>query len=636
MKLLLKSLNVKNFKGLKQFRLMFDSTETKVYGANATGKTSLADAFFFVFSGKDSQERQAKDWIQCLDAENNKVHRLEHEAEVMLELDGDLITIARKVQEKWTKPKGQQEEVLAETLDYTYYIDGVPTPAKQFDTFLKEKFMADIIHLLSNPMSFCNMDWKKQREMLYTVCGQASDEDVISTDARFTFLTDALKHKDVETLKAALRKTILTLKDDIKSLDAVIKDRKSSLIKESNREDVLKEQVEKEARIAEITKQLEASNEVFEKIKEKQRSIVEIERAKEATRNAYESEKFKDQREATGKLSIYKNDLIVLNSKLNNAQETIARCQSEITILDRQIEETRNEWKIKHGHTLNEEDRVCPCCGQDMPMHKIDEINSKFEADKVLELERIVNKANSIKSAKATEETKIRANQKLIAEITDDIDKTQSAVKFCDEVLSKTVSQELFDCSSFDDEISVLQREIDEFNKVDTTEIKQQLDDAHKQLQYVMVKLHKCDEYDKAVNEIKSKEQEKLQKQTDLAEVETQLINATDFVTTKVKMLEDKVNSKFKAVKFKLFKLNQKGNYEETCTALVDGVDWVIANTAAKVQAGIEIINSLQAHFDFYAPIWVDNRESVVELPSTPTQLVNLIVSESDAELRVD
>lgn len=150
-----------------------------------------------------------------------------------------------------------------------------------------------------------------------------------------------------------------------------------------------------------------------------------------------------------------------------------------------------------------------------------------------------------------------------------------------------------------------------------------------------MIKLNKCDEYDKAVDQIKKKEEEKHQKQVDLAEVETQLINATDFVTTKVKMLEDKVNSKFQTVKFKLFKLNQKGNYEETCTALVDGVDWAIANTAAKVQSGIEIINALQQHFDFYAPIWVDNRESVVELPNTPTQLVNLIVSESDTELRV-
>ncbi|MEG1871221.1 MAG: ATP-binding protein, partial [Peptostreptococcaceae bacterium] len=58
MKLLLKALELRNFKGIKQFKMMFDSTEVRVYGANGTGKTTLVDAFMWLLFDKDSQDRK--------------------------------------------------------------------------------------------------------------------------------------------------------------------------------------------------------------------------------------------------------------------------------------------------------------------------------------------------------------------------------------------------------------------------------------------------------------------------------------------------------------------------------------------------------------------------------------------------
>lgn len=636
MKILLKSLKLSNFKGIREYRLMFDNTRTQVYGANATGKTSLADAFFFIFTGKDSQERLAKDWIQTLDGENNKVHKLEHEAEIMLELDGDLITLGRKVQEKWTKPRGQHEEVLAETLDYTYYIDGVPTPAKTFETFLKEKFMADIINILSNPMSFCGLDWKKQREMLYKVCGSATDEEVIATDARFEFLREALRHKDIETLKAALRKSIKAIQDEVKALDAVIKDRRSSLIKEYDVDEVLKEKAEKESYIKELNKQLEAGSEVFEKIKEKQKMILEIEKMKDKAIKEHENVAYKKRDDAKEKLSKAKISLNNVITKKEYAVATIETCRQEMVILDKQIQDQRDKWMNKNKESLPEGETVCPCCGQDMPEHKLIEINQNFNDNKVLELEKIINKANRLKSNKSTEESKIAVNEKILSECEAEEDRLNNIIEPLEPVANAVVDVEPFDTTSLDVQIEDIQQEISEFVAVDNTELKEKIVAAQKDLQIIAIKENKCKQYDEAVEQIKMKEAEKLQKQKDVAEVEIQLINATDFVTTKVQMLEDKVNAKFQTVKFKLFKLNQKGNYEETCTALVDGVDWSIANTAAKIQSGMEICNALQEHFGLYAPIWVDNKESVTELPNTKSQLITLNVSESDKELRVE
>ena len=99
--------------------------------------------------------------------------------------------------------------------------------------------------------------------------------------------------------------------------------------------------------------------------------------------------------------------------------------------------------------------------------------------------------------------------------------------------------------------------------------------------------------------------------------------------------LEQRINGRFKLVKFKMFEEQINGGKTETCITLINGVPYSDANTASKIQAGIDIINTLSEHYDIKAPIWVDNKESVVKLPYTECQLINLIVSAEDSKLRV-
>ena len=46
----------------------------------------------------------------------------------------------------------------------------------------------------------------------------------------------------------------------------------------------------------------------------------------------------------------------------------------------------------------------------------------------------------------------------------------------------------------------------------------------------------------------------------------------------------------------------------ECCDTLIKGVPFQDANNAAKINAGIDIINTLTDHYDITAPIFVDNR----------------------------
>jgi len=56
-KIRLVRLRLKNFKGVKSFELNLDGGNMAVFGDNATGKTTLKDAFLWLLFDKDSQNR---------------------------------------------------------------------------------------------------------------------------------------------------------------------------------------------------------------------------------------------------------------------------------------------------------------------------------------------------------------------------------------------------------------------------------------------------------------------------------------------------------------------------------------------------------------------------------------------------
>jgi len=83
----------------------------------------------------------------------------------------------------------------------------------------------------------------------------------------------------------------------------------------------------------------------------------------------------------------------------------------------------------------------------------------------------------------------------------------------------------------------------------------------------------------------------------------------------------------FKNVKFQMFEKQINEGLKETCICLINGVPYSDANTAGQINAGLDIINTLQAHYNIYAPVFVDRAESVNEIFPIASQLVRLVVT---------
>ena len=104
-----------------------------------------------------------------------------------------------------------------------------------------------------------------------------------------------------------------------------------------------------------------------------------------------------------------------------------------------------------------------------------------------------------------------------------------------------------------------------------------------------------------------------------------------------MQLLEEKINSKFKHARFKLFDQQINDGLRENCETLYKGIPYSSGlNNAARINIGLDIINTLSDHYDFAAPIFVDNSEAVTKLIDVNAQVISLVVSEVDKELRIE
>ncbi len=185
-------------------------------------------------------------------------------------------------------------------------------------------------------------------------------------------------------------------------------------------------------------------------------------------------------------------------------------------------------------------------------------------------------------------------------------------------------------------EIYNIESQIQSYRKEDTTELNNKKEELQEQLRELDKQLAHKEVNEKAKERIRELEEEEIKLSEKIAELEGLEILSEEFIRTKVELLEEKVNSKFKYAKFKMFKNQINGGLEECCEPCINGVPYSSnLNSAAKINAGLDIINTLCNHYNINAPIFIDNRESTNKIIDVDSQVINLIVSK-DKKMKVE
>lgn len=98
------SMHIQNFKGCKDRTIEFGE-KTRISGANATGKTTIFDAFTWLLFGKDSLGSSDFD-IRPLDADGKMVDNIEISVAAKISVDGDEYDLEKVQKQKWVKKRG--------------------------------------------------------------------------------------------------------------------------------------------------------------------------------------------------------------------------------------------------------------------------------------------------------------------------------------------------------------------------------------------------------------------------------------------------------------------------------------------------------------------------------------------------
>ena len=208
------NLKLKNFKGIKELEIVFNGQDTNIYGKNATGKTTIFDAFKWLFFDKDSNDR--KDFnIKTLDENNNPIHFLEHEVEATLIIDGQDITFKKMFKEKWVKRRGQEQQEFAGH-ETSYWIDEVPIKKKDYEEKINSIIPENLFKLITDPSFFNNqMSWKERRELLINISGtDITDETILNSNEQFEILKENLEGRTIEDYRKVLAAKIKELNNE--------------------------------------------------------------------------------------------------------------------------------------------------------------------------------------------------------------------------------------------------------------------------------------------------------------------------------------------------------------------------------------------------------------------------------------
>lgn len=641
----LKMLRLKNFKGSKETIIEF-SNRTNIYGENRSGKTRILDAFVWLLFGKDSQDK-ADFSIKPLDDNNQPIPKAEVEVEAELLINGSKLSLMKLYKEKWQKKRGSIESELTGH-DTTYYIDDVNVLKSKYDLIINDIIKQDMFRYITNPVYFENQNWTVKRKILFEMANIASDNEIAFGNEDFERLLSKLKGRDIVDYKKDIEKTIRAIKQDLDLIPSRIDENNMNLpeVRESKDSIMAKiNAIEMQIKKLESDKnnKLEVhesnnkeANEIISQISKVDSKILDIRIHIQSKIDVQKSENLTRIRNLTSDIGNLKERCRIISKEIE--QDNI-----ELSSLTEKLEKLRKDWYTVRDSkiVINESQTHCPTCKREFENSEkiIEDLKVNFHNSKVEKIKEIESKADIYKQRRESLTTSI---EKLKEEL---IDK-KGRIKELENILKQptpepeTIEQLLLKSEDYKSLIkekeSLKEQLINSKTELDTSVLDSKLEVERKAHSDLLAKLNIELNAEKTEQRIKELEAEMREKGQKIAEFEKEIIIINEFTRKKIELVESSINAKFKYVKFKLYNRLLNGEDEETCITLINGVPYHSANYASKINAGLDIINALSEHDDVYAPVFIDNRESITDIQHMNTQVINLIKETGATKLRIE
>ncbi len=610
MRITLESLDLKNFKKLTG-KFIFDKVKNCFMGQNGTGKTTVYDGPEWLLWGKDSRGSAKFDIKTIIDGK--PLSKVDHSVIGHYLIDGTPLKLERVFAEKWTKTRGNLE-AEKDGHHTTYCIDDGPKVAKKiYDAKVLEIFGGEPYKIVTDIRYFACMKWEKRREILSGMV-QAIDKDSIidSIDG----LRELLGDKTIDESKIMADQRKKKINEELKTLPARIAENKEHISKASEGAmsiEVAEKGVLDAEEAVKVAKDKIAN---FEKgdSSEDVKKLQDLNQKLRTASTAFENEKNQAQSEVDKRLN-----------RINEIALSIPNWEKQIEENAVQIKNLTASWKQVNKSVFETAPNTCKSCGVVIVCHSCD------ESDEAGQESFNIAKSEQLESITESGKRLTKDNVK-ISETIKVLEKEKSEL----EAIEKPGILSL----SSNAKISGLKSEIEKINKPKDNakipeEFNQELSEAEtglKTAQEVVAGINATKQSEERIKELEAR-LEGLQ--IEFTKIEKFLFLFDQYNKELANRTAAPVNKMFDYVNFRMFTIQENGALNPCCDILNDEMKpyETAMSSGEKIRAGIDIIKTMSKHYDLFAPVFIDNAESLTHVQEIDSQTIELRASKEHDKL---
>lgn len=633
MEIYIQSMEIVHFKCFRTLHLDFHTGVNALYGANGTGKSSVYDAFTWLLFGKNSQGNSS------FSVKPEGQEGVTPEVTAVLTVDGQTVKLRRVLREKWEKPRGSSKARFAgHTTEF--FVDDVPRKESEYKRIIAGYIDEERFRLLTNVYAVArDMHWKDRRALLAELCGLPEDTQLLARAPQFAELAQAAGNRTIDAYKAALTNQRKGIAEGLNALPVRIDECERMAAGLA------------ELPFAQARTQAEALGAEDAQVRADLAKLdgdaltAAAQNERDALQNRIQALETENQAHRRSQDVPTDDKRPALRQAVRDAMAALDRAKAEREALRGQIadaqdrlEQYRIQWKRIRDEPFKGE--TCPVCGQTLPADKLEQARRSFEREKQARQARLVEDSAPLKARLQELGQQLESN----AAAQPMREAAAEAATHALEAYTPPERQPIEDLPGYaarraelTAQLEQAQQRVDRLRadkgaeRAELEARRTAIQAALRQAETVLAKEQQLADARKRVQALREEQRAAAQK---VEQLDRMLDLCEEFARFRVQQVEQAVNDRFRLARFRLFREQVNGGLADCCDVMVDGVPYGDLNSAAKVNVGLDIIETLSKQHTVRVPLFVDNAESVTDLMEIGSQVVRLVVSEEDKELR--
>jgi DNA repair exonuclease SbcCD ATPase subunit len=602
LKVKLSKLVIKSFKGIDSFTLETGGESCVITGENGTGKTSIADAFYWLLTGSNLDQKSQFNVIRFGD------EKAEVRADIFF---GSRLTGIKKIY----RPVYKNEIITGFTTDH--FLDDVPVSQKEFRAELTPLLN---LRLMSDVHYFMTLSVAKRRELIFEMADTITDDRIIDEHEDLKPVKGIFGRRDYTSCKKMLKAKRKELEKDVNTLPVEIQALEKS-------KPGIGKQTEKQLR-----KKLDAITGKIADIKHGGDKIKRI-ALLEAEKTGLEADIKKQMHPEYEKLFYRSTEIKKIIASHNEilkieTSDLKAKQQSLFDHKD-QIKNLSQRWKEEKIVKFKPSSK-CYACNQELPPDQVTKQIDEWNKERAESFRQIDRQGKKLRSVIENLEEILPKKMEFIEKIKEDVEGFEYELLEIEKNIKQLDEQFI---TAVKDKSKAIREQIKKLKEQEQETDTIKLEDKHSALENELLAIIQAQKTDKNI----AKLQEKLSEQArNLEQIDKELWLIEEFNRKKAEHIENMISGKFKITSWKLFELSLNGSLKDICEPYFEKVPFSDLNTGARINIGLDICNTFAEFYNIQCPIFIDNSESITNWIPAPAQIINLKAMEGVNKLKIN